>query len=323
MRKILHTAGLWLMIVAVLPLQADAARLLVPVGRVIGLQLQNDTVTVAAYDDVFGEAARSAGLKIGDEIVDINGCDVSCAEDVRSVLNKDGQLPVNLTVRRGNKLTTLTLTPRQTENGPRIGVYLRQGISGIGTVTFYDPEAGLFGTLGHGVSDASGSLLQMTRGSAYEAGVVSVKKGKPGEPGQLKGCAEGSGVYGDLFRNAPQGVFGTTRYGWEGTAVPTAAYGEIQTGPARIRCQVTGGTVQEYSVEILKIYPETRTDGRNLLLKVTDPDLLQATGGIVQGMSGRPIIQDGKLVGAVTHVLVNDPTRGYGIFIENMLEAAA
>ena len=321
MRRMLRSAGLLFVIVAVLPLQAKAARLLVPVGKVIGLQLQNDVLTVAAYDDVFGEAARSAGLKIGDELVEIDGCDVSSAEDVRTALSQ-AQPPVKLTVRRGTKLTSVHLVPRQTESGPRIGVYLRQGISGIGTVTFYDPESGLFGTLGHGVSDGAGSLLQMTKGNAYEASVISVKKGKSGDPGQLKGSAEGAGAYGELLRNTPQGVFGTTRYGWQGDAVPTAAYPEILPGPVQIRCQIDGAQTREYSAEILKIYPETRTDGRNFLLKVTDSELLKATGGIVQGMSGSPIIQDGKLVGAVTHVLVNDPTRGYGIFIENMLDAA-
>jgi len=320
MRKILHSAGLCLMIAVLLPLQA-AAEMLVPVGKIIGLQLQNDTITVAAYDDVFGDAARSAGLKIGDQILEVGGQPVSCAEDVRSALHS-AAFPVELTVRRGNKMSSLSLMPRQTEDGPRMGVYLRQGIAGIGTVTFYDPDTGLFGTLGHGVSDAAGSLLQMTRGSAYEASVASVKKGKPGDPGQLKGNAEASAVFGSLMRNTPQGVFGITRFGWEGEAVPTAAYSEIVPGPAVIRCQVNGETVQEYSVELLKIYPETRTDGRNFLLRITDESLLGCTGGIVQGMSGSPILQNGKLVGAVTHVLVNDPTRGYGIFIENMLDAA-
>ena len=322
MRKFLRGAGMWLMIVAVLPLQANADRLLVPVGKVIGLQLRSDTLTVAAYDDVFGETARSAGLKIGDQIVEVDGQPVSCVEDVRSALSR-GQKPVELTVRRGSKHSSLSLTPRQTEEGPRIGVYLRQGISGIGTVTFYDPETGTFGTLGHGVSDAAGSLLQMTRGSAYEASVISVKKGKSGDPGQLKGSAEAMVSFGSLLHNTPQGVFGITRYGWQGEAIPTAEYDEIQTGPAKIRCQVNTENTREYSVEILKIYPESRTDGRNFLLKITDPELLQCTGGIVQGMSGSPILQEEKLVGAVTHVLVNDPTRGYGIYIENMLEAAA
>ena len=303
MKRMLRSAGLLFVILAVLPLQANAARLLVPVGKVIGLQLQNDRLTVAAYDDVFGETARSAGLKIGDEIVAINGCSVSSAEDVRGILSS-AQPAVKLTVRRGSSMAFLDLVPKQTENGPRMGVYLRQGISGIGTVTFYDPGTGLFGTLGHGVSDAAGSLLQMTRGNVYEASVVSVKKGKAGDPGQLKGSAESAAAFGELLRNTPQGVLGTTCYGWSGEAVPTAEYEEIQTGPAVIRCQVSRENPREYSVEILKIYPETRTDGRNFLIRVTDSALLTATGGIVQGMSGSPIIQDGKLVGAVTHVCV-------------------
>ena len=163
----------------------------------------------------------------------------------------------------------------------------------------------------------------MTKGSAYEAMIQSVKKGKCGEAGQLKGCADGTALCGTLLRNTPQGVFGVTKQGWKGEPIPVASYEEVCTGPAAIRSQISGCNVQEYSVEILKIYPETRPDGRNFLIKVTDPALLDTTGGIVQGMSGSPIIQNGKLIGAVTHVLVNDPTTGYGIFIENMLDAAA
>ena len=252
MKRMLRSAGLWFMIVAVLPLRADATELLIPVGKVIGLQLQNDILTVAAYDDVLGEAARSAGLKIGDQLVEINGSSVSCAEDVRGALSVTDS-PVKLTVRRGSKLASVEMIPRQTENGPKLGVYLRQGISGIGTVTFYDPETGLFGTLGHGVSDTAGGILEMRQGTAYEASVIGVKKGKSGDPGQLRGSAEGMRSCGELLRNTPQGVFGTTCCGWPGKAVPTAQYEEIQPGPARICCQVNGADTREYSVEILKI----------------------------------------------------------------------
>jgi stage IV sporulation protein B len=300
---------------------AALAKELVPVGKVIGLELQDRKVVVVGFDEKQGQGAKAAGLLSGDVIQKIDDVSITCAEDVRRALQKsDGTVSVEIS--RGGKTSCLQMSPVVTENGPKLGVYLRQGISGIGTVTFYDPETGLFGTLGHGVSDAAGSLLKMTGGNAYEASVISVKKGKSGDPGQLKGSAEGAGAYGELLRNTPQGVFGITHYGWQGDAVPTASYAEIIPGPVQIRCQIDGGQTREYSAEILKIYPETRTDGRNFLLKVTDPRLLEATGGIVQGMSGSPIIQDGKLVGAVTHVLVNDPTRGYGIFIENMLEAA-
>lgn len=322
MKRFLSSTVFSVVLFTLLPLQARAAELLVPVGKVIGLQLRNDTITVVAYDDALGANARSAGLKIGDEIVKIGETAVTSAEDVRTALNCCGDT-AHLTVRRSGKLNTLSMTPQQTEEGPRLGVYLRQGIAGIGTVTFYDPETGTFGTLGHGVSDAKGNLLNMTRGSAYEATVLSVKKGKSGDPGQLKGSAEAVTTFGTLLRNTPQGVFGITKQGWKGEPLPVADYEEITSGPAVIRSTVCGDNTQEYSVEILKIYPETRADGRNFLVRVTDQGLLDTTGGIVQGMSGSPIIQNGKLIGAVTHVLVSDAATGYGIFIGNMLDAAS
>ena len=309
-----------ILILIVLPVSCRAAEMLVPVGRVIGLQLKSDTVTVAAFDDALGREAKDAGLQIGDQIVSVNGCPIRQAEDVVQAL--EGETTADVTVRRGSKQVSLEIPLQTTDQGQRLGVYLRQGIGGIGTVTWYDPESGKFGALGHGVSDSSGGLLRMTGGSAYDAFVETVKKGKAGAPGQLRGCADSDHSCGELLKNTPQGVFGKTAQSWEGEPLPLAEYGQITVGPATIRCTVESGSPRDYSVEILKIYPRDRSDGRNLLLKVTDPRLLEATGGIVQGMSGSPIIQNGKLVGAVTHVLVNDPTTGYGIFIENMLDAA-
>ena len=302
-----------------LPLEAAAQTLLVPVGQVIGLQLDSSTVTVAAYDDALGSHARDAGIQIGDEITKIDGIPVHSAQQVRQALT---QQELALTVRRGPRETVLHITPRDTADGPRLGVFLRQGIAGIGTVTFYDPQTHAFGTLGHGVSGSRGSLLKMTQGRLYPAQVQSVKRGLPGKPGQLRGLSQGDQVTGTLLKNTPQGVFGTCPQGFPGQSIPTGSYQDIHLGEASIRSTISGTEVQEYSVEILKIYPKTRADCRNFLLKVTDPALLQATGGIVQGMSGSPIIQDGKLIGAVTHVLVNQPDTGYGIFIDNMLEAA-
>lgn len=308
-----------LLAVFILPVTALADTLLVPVGQILGLQLESDGVTVVAYDDLLGHCARDAGIRIGDQIVKIDGIPVSTPQQVRSALQGS---PVEITVRRGTQEQQLHLTPVQTGEGPRMGVYLRQGIAGIGTVTFYDPQTHLFGTLGHGVSTPRGTLLRMTQGQAYAAQIYDVEKGRCGHPGQLKGTADREQIAGPLLRNTPQGVFGLCPRGFPGEPIPTADYDDIQTGAAVIRTTIQGSGVQEYSVEILKIYPETRADGRNFLIKVTDPQLLTVTGGIVQGMSGSPIIQDGKLVGAVTHVLVNDPTTGYGIFIENMLDAA-
>ena len=304
---------------AALPLRAYAAELLIPGGQIIALELRDDTVTVAAFDDALGAAAREAGLQVGDEIVRIDDTTVHCVDDIRSALRQcDGD--VDILLRRGSKEEMIRMSPCEIGEERKLGVYLRQGIAGIGTVTFYDPEEHRFGALGHGVNDAHGSILKMTEGNAYEAKILSVRKGKSGTPGQLQGGAAGQVTAGHLLRNTPQGVFGTLEKQLRGEALPVAEYEEIHTGPAVIRSTVEGSAVREYSVEILKIYPEDRGDSRNFLLQVTDPDLLNTTGGIVQGMSGSPILQNGKIIGAVTHVLVNDPTRGYGIFIENMLE---
>jgi stage IV sporulation protein B len=289
---------------------------------VVGLELRDNSVTVADFDETLGARAKSSGVQIGDRIVQLDGHPVTNTEDVRRALRcSDGTVEAVL-VRSGKEIR-LSLTPEITTDGPKLGLYLRQGVTGIGTVTWYDPETGRFATLGHGVNDSSGKLLRLTGGQAYYARVMTVKKGAVGEPGQLMGALESRIPAGTLTANTPQGVFGISESGWVGEPVEIAAARDVKAGPAVIRSTVSGNKVEEYSVEIVKVYSKSRSGGRNLLLKVTDPALLAATGGIVQGMSGSPIIQDGKLVGAVTHVLVNDPTTGYGIFIENMLEAAS
>ena len=322
MKRSIRSIVFLLILLLALPQTVLAAQLLIPGGQLIGLELSNDTVTVAAFDDVSGAAARDAGLQIGDRILSVNGQEITSAEDVRQALKRtDGE--ASLTVLRGSRRITLRIDPAETREGRRLGVYLRQGIAGVGTVTFYDPESHRFGTLGHGVNDSGGRLLTMRTGRACAASVASVKKGKAGDPGQIRGSTSPEHVFGSLTKNTPQGVFGTCSTGIPGEPLPVASYEQVHTGPATIRSTVSGNAVREYSVEIVKIYAADRDDCRNFLIRITDPVLLKTTGGIVQGMSGSPIIQDGKLVGAVTHVLVNSPDTGYGIFIENMLDAAA
>ena len=322
MKRFTFRMAALLLCLTALPWCAWADTMLVPVGRVVGLEIGDDRVVVAAYDDAIGGRARQAGLEIGDEILEIDGVRIDSAEDVRKILTRsDGA--VELLVCRDGKERTLHLSPCITGDGPKLGVYLRCGITGIGTVTYYDPDTGAFGTLGHAVSNGSGQTVDLVKGSVYRASVLSVKRGMSGEPGQLRGAFSSDDPIGVLWSNTSRGVFGRVDIPWEGEAVPTADRDDVKTGVAMIRSTVAGDAVRDYSVEIVKIYPGDRADGRNLLLRVTDPALLEATGGIVQGMSGSPIIQDGKLIGAVTHVLVNDPTTGYGIFIENMLDAAA
>ncbi len=322
MKKIANRLAMALLMLWLLPQSVLGLEYLVPGGQVIGLSLENQTVTVAAFDDTLGATAKAAGLQIGDRILSIDGQPIDSAAAVRNALRQAGGT-VELELERAGKTVSLHLEPQATADGPRLGVCLRQGVTGIGTVTWYDPETGAFGSLGHGVNDSGGELLEMTRGSIYRASVQSVKRGESGEPGQLRGSVDAAQALGSLSRNTRRGIFGTAAVPWSGEAVPVAAASEVRTGPAVICSTVSGDSVREYSVEILKIYPNPKCEGRNLLVHVTDPQLLEATGGIVQGMSGSPILQDGKLIGAVTHVLVNDPTTGYGILIENMLDAAA
>ncbi len=321
MKKFLNRTGLFLILLCFVCVAANAQSL-IPGGQVIGLELGDNTVTVAAFDENLGTDARQAGLKVGDRILAVNGRTVHTAADVRYALERS-EGTVELTVQRNKKSDTVRFCPTVTADGPKLGVYLKQGVTGIGTVTWYDPDTGRFGTLGHGVNNPRGELLQMVSGNAYRACVVSVRKGACGNPGQLMGTLQDAAPIGTLYKNTTRGIFGTFEKDWSGTAIPIGTAKDVHTGQAAIRSTVQGDRVQEYSVEILKVYPGAGATGRNILLKITDPNLLEATGGIVQGMSGSPIIQNGKLIGAVTHVLVNDPTTGYGIFIENMLDAAA
>ena len=206
------------------------------------------------------------------------------------------------------------------EGGWKLGLYLRDGISGIGTVTFYDPETGLFGALGHPVNDSeTGVMLPLSEGLITSATIASVQKGENGAPGELHGCFDVSARLGSILYNTPYGIFGYFDTAPEGDALETAPENEIRTGPAAILVQVEGSETQEFDVEICRIY---RGGEERLMVRVTDPELLDLTGGIVQGMSGSPILQNGRLIGAVTHVLLSDPTRGYGVTIDSMLRAA-
>ena len=303
---------------AVFSAQAAAAQLLIPVGEVVGLSIRDGSVTVAAFHEAYGAAARDAGICIGDEILSLDGRKVDSAEELYDALKRSGGT-VTVSLRRDGRERQLKLRPAATKDGPRLGVYIREGVTGIGTVTYFDPDSGSFGCLGHGINGSRGAPAAMSGGWIYDAAVESVKRGQIGEPGQLRGAVASEVPIGALYRNTARGVFGTAG-GWKGEALPVAEPEQVHPGKARILSNVRGDEVCFYDVEILRCRPDS--DGRDLLLKVTDPELLETTGGIVAGMSGSPIIQDGKLVGAVTHVLVNDPTRGYGIFIENMLEAA-
>ena len=330
--------GLGLALALLLTLPGAAAgtncadgRKLVPVGRAVGIKLFSDGVLVVGLSPVETAAGkicpgRDCGLKEGDVITHVAGDEVDTIEEVQALLAQHGEEPLSIQALRGQKRVRLTAAPVADSRGEyRLGVWLRDSIAGIGTVTFYDPESGLFAALGHGINDTDTAMLMpLETGAIMEATVADVKKGVSGQPGELHGEFDLKRDLGTLYANTDRGVFGRLGAGVTlgvGTGVEILPASQVREGPAVILSNVRGSEVEEFDVEIIHLYSGAEKT-RNLTIRVTDPDLLAATGGIVQGMSGSPIIQEGKLVGAVTHVLVNDPTRGYGIFIENMLDAA-
>ena len=305
------TVGFVLLLILLTPVYAQA-QTLIPGGQVIGIRL-GDPLTVAAFDE--NSSAREAGMQVGDRITHIDNIKVESVQALRQAIRDAGDTVSVGFTRNGNRQTLSVKL-----SAGLLGIYMKQCVTGIGTVTYYDPVSGDFGALGHGVNTKNGDLIDAHTGAVYSATVADLQPGASGEPGRLIGTVRSSEQLGQLYQNTSQGIFGTL------SDVPQTApleTGTAKVGDAMIRSTVKDKQLQEYSVKILKIYPSDRQNGRNMLLQITDPQLLATTNGIVQGMSGSPIIQDGKLVGAVTHVLVNDPTTGYGIFIENMLNAAA
>jgi len=307
-------------------LAAEDTEYLVPAGFTVGISLEADGVIVTGVSafDRGPSPAEEAGIRPGDIITSLGDTPVRCADDVKTALEAcRGEMEAKVV--RGGRTVSLTVRPRSGEDGePVLGLRLRDSLAGIGTVTFYDPETGAFGALGHAVNDVdTGVCVPLRSGSLFRSSVSDVIRGSCGSPGQLVGVFEPGQALGTLSKNTVCGIFGQMREcppcGSE--ALPAASDSEIKTGPAVILSNITGTVISEYDVEITRV-STGGGDARCMMIKVTDPDLIEDAGGIVQGMSGSPIIQNGKLVGAVTHVLVNDPTRGYAVSISRMLEAA-
>ncbi len=327
----LRRAVLSYMVCALLCSTALAEGALIPVGEPVGIRVTVDGVLVVDVSEVetgsgaLASPAGEAGVRAGDVITAINGREVTSAQELGAAIAALGGKQAELSVTRSGRQIAFFVSPvTETDGGPKLGLWLRDGITGIGTVTYIDPETGAFGALGHGVNDArSGALLPVEDGSVCRARIVDVKPGKAGEPGELAGSFSVADEIGRIRENTVYGIFGTMERssGGRHAPVPVAAPEEVESGPATILACVSGGEAKEYDVEIARA-GFAAGDGRDLTVHVTDPELIAATGGIVQGMSGSPILQNGKLVGAVTHVLTGDPARGYGIYAEKMVKTA-
>lgn len=322
MKKAIISTLLCFSLTAALSTVAFAQELTVG-GQVVGIQISTDGVIVAGVSPVETaegscSPAEAAGLREGDIIIEAEGKPVQNAAELIDTVNAGQGAAVELTVKRQSKTLKLCVTPvKAEENQWRLGMWLRDGVSGIGTLTFCDPETGVYGALGHSISDSTNKELPISEGKITDAEIVSIEKGAAGSPGELNGCADVGRVLGSVESNDCHGIYGRLYGSVSGRRVET---GEMTTGTASILCTVAGRQTREYTVQINRVYNDS--DGRHAMITVTDPALCTLTGGIVQGMSGSPILQNGKLVGAVTHVFVNDPQKGYGICIQDMLSSA-
>lgn len=303
---------------------------LIPGGIPIGIFVETDgilVIDIGSFSDIRGNKVEPAKdfLKPGDYIHTVNGEKINDKKQLMDVIANSEGKELSLEITRNDKNFTIHLLPRKNESGEyKLGIWVRDNAQGIGTLTFTDEE-GNFGALGHGINDIdTADLMTLKKGGLYRTDIVSITKGLGGSPGELTGVIAYSEKYrmGDIYQNSVEGIYGkmdSKNLDFTKEALPIALKQEIKKGKAQIVSYVSGKK-ELYDIEITEIHLSNDNVNRGLEIVVTDERLLDMTGGIVQGMSGSPIIQDGKIVGAVTHVLINDPTRGYGIFIENMLE---
>ena len=306
-------------------------RELIPVGVPIGIYVKTEGVLVVGTGEFASQGAGKVSpakniLKSGDYVIKLNGTEVTGKDDLIMRIENCGGEEQLLTIRRDAETYDVKIKPEKDRTGKyKIGVWVRDNAQGVGTMTYID-DNGNFGALGHGINDVDTStLMEMNDGTLYQTEIISIRKGAAGQPGEMTGMIVYSDdrILGDITSNSTRGIFGKCNQkalalGTE-DALPIGLKQEIEKGPAQILCTVDG-TTRYYDIEITELHLDHDNVNRGIELRVTDPELLSVIGGIVQGMSGAPIIQKEKFVGAVTHVLVQDSTRGYGIFIENMLE---
>ena len=293
-----------------------------------GIKFLTEGVVIVGFHSVNAQGsgkspAADAGLRINDVILSVNGTSVSGAAELCRLVEQNGKKPIELVYSRGNAKHKLQLTPAyfDAEGRYSIGIYVRDSGAGIGTVTFILPETGAFAGLGHGICDAeTGALIPMQRGSVVDVTINGVVRGLSGSPGEVKGRFR-SDKLGTLLGNTECGVWGVLAKLPSACPKQTAKLAlrdEVHEGKVSVLCTVSGSTPKAYDAEITQI-DRNATGNKCFSIRITDQALIAQTGGIIQGFSGSPILQDGRLVGAVTHVLINDPTAGYGIFVENML----
>lgn len=309
---------------------------LYPGGQPVGVKLNTQGVLIVAMSDIETEKGKgtspgaAAGLQVGDSIIKINNVPVTSSEQVSKIVADCDGDDLNLIIsRKGSELSKTIKPLKNTNDGKfKIGLWIRDSTAGVGTLTFYDDKTKKFAALGHPITDAdTGTILSISSGQIVSSSIVSVRKGARGNPGELKGIFVDEEIsLGEIFKNTECGIFGSTTKKLSNDKfnkpMKIGLRHEIKEGPAKVITTIDGGEPKAYDIEIQKLLQQDTPGPKSMVIKVTDPVLLEKTGGIVQGMSGSPIIQNNKIVGAVTHVLINKPDVGYGIYIEWMLKDA-
>ncbi len=306
----------------------DEERRLIPGGQSVGVAIRTEGVVVVGSSDLGSVAspARLAGLRAGDRILSVNGVAVTGAQHLTELVSDGNE--AEFEIERDGERQMIAFSPALDgrDNAYRLGVWVRDSTAGIGTLTFYDPQQKTFGALGHAITDVdTGIVLPVGEGGIYESSVVDVNKGKSGQPGELLGqFFDAETMLGEVKENTDYGIFGNAEQEIsnplypEGLPVGTRA--DVSLGKAELLTTLVDGEIRSYEIEIVKLADQSEAATRSMVIRVTDEELLEKTGGIVQGMSGSPIIQNGRIIGAVTHVFVNDPTQGYGVYLDWMLE---
>ncbi|HHW02674.1 MAG TPA: SpoIVB peptidase [Thermoanaerobacterales bacterium] len=304
----------------------------IPGGHSIGVKLRPNGVIVVGFASVVDEngqrhyPAQEAGIEIGDTIYMVNHHKIYQADELSRIVNNDEDKTVVLSIKRNDRIIETSLKAVKNDLGMyQIGLWVRDITAGVGTLTFYDPETGFYGALGHIISDAdTGKTIEIGEGEIIRARVTSIAPGRKSQPGEKRGIfIHEDRIIGNILANTSFGIFGKAYYPFQNPyygSLPIAPVTQVHEGKANILTVINGEKIEKYDIEIQKIFRQAYPNGKGMIIKVCDPELIARTGGIIQGMSGSPIIQDGYLVGAVTHVFVNDPTKGYGVFAEWMIE---
>ena len=307
----------------------------IPVGNIAGIKLYTSGVLVVGMSEIYGidnkayKPYENSGIEEGDTIVSVNEDKITSTEDLIEKVNSSNGNEVKIEYIHQEKTVACSIKPAQTSNNEyKLGLWVRDSAAGVGTVSFYEPSSKTFGALGHGITDIdTEQLIDIASGEFVTTKILNIVKGQVGTPGRIQGTVDNQKNIGTIQKNTKFGIYGTVDNISSlnidsSNEMEVALRDEIKTGKAKIRCSLENGKIEEYEIQIEKIFKENNYDNKSMLIKITDEKLLDKTGGIIQGMSGSPIIQNGKFVGAVTHVLVNNPTEGYAVFGDIMLKQA-